>query len=250
MPGKTLETCTNHTQRLQNTYGLQVISEDVYHQSKHNFKKPGGCRDLIIQCRELGDKYDPEYRYDNAKVNKLCLEAEAYCAAFVLGAYDALSNRSNFDMAHLNPDPFPTSYHYGYFNRAWVQQALGVPVNFSTISLLDNNLFVYKTGDAVRIAGLKSIEFLLESGVKVSMMYGDRDYRCPWIGAEALSLATKWSGAAEFSRAGYEYVQTNDSYQGGVVRQHGNFFFSRIFEAGHIGEYRKTYRPIYLCCKC
>jgi carboxypeptidase D len=151
-------------------------------------------------------------------------------------------------MAHLNPDPFPTSYYYGYFNRAWVQKALGVPVNFTTISLLSNNLFVYKTGDSVRTPGLKSLEFLLEKGVKVSMMYGDRDYRCPWNGAEALSLAAKWSGAAEFSRAGYEYVQTNDTYQGGVVRQHGNLFFTRIFEAGHIGEYLATYSSSHFSC--
>jgi hypothetical protein len=36
-----------------------------------------------------------------------------------------------------------------------------------------------------------------------------------------------------FRSAGYQAITTNSSYQGGLVRQHGNFSFSRIFDAGH-----------------
>ena len=43
-----------------NTYGLQVIPEDVYKDAKNNFTTAGGCRDQILQCRKLGELYDPD----------------------------------------------------------------------------------------------------------------------------------------------------------------------------------------------
>ena len=80
------------------------------------------------------------------------------------------------------------------------------------------------------------VEYLLNSGVKVTLVYGDRDQRCGWKGIENLSLKADWSGADDFQAAGYAYIHTNGSYDGGVVRQHGNLSFSRVFEAGHDGE--------------
>jgi hypothetical protein len=45
--------------------------------------------------------------------------------------------------------------------------------------------------------------------------------------------------SSSFRAAGYEALTTNDSYQGGVVRQHNGISFSRIFEAGHaVGAYQ------------
>ena len=224
-------------QAYNNTYNLKVIPEDVYHEAKNNFTKPNGCADQIKQCRELGEQYDPEYLGINATVNKVCFDATMWCDLYVIQAYDNLSNRSDFDMAHLKPDPFPTSYWYGYLNQEWVLKDLGVPVNFTTYSLLANNIFLYVTGDPFRTNGKPALEYLLDHGVKVAMVYGDRDYRCPWNGAEVLSLETEWSGTEAFGKAGYEYIQTNASYQGGVVRQYGNFSFSQVFEAGHDGKF-------------
>lgn len=223
-------------QAYNNTYNLQVIPEQAYKEATNNFTKPGGCADLIKECRALGNKLDPNYLSTNAKVNKLCVEALEYCFVYVLGAYNVFSNRSVFDMAHLDPDPFPTSYWNGFFNREWVQAELGVPVNLTAYSLLVNNVFLYQTGDAVRVTGLQSMEYLLAQGVRVNMIYGDRDYRCPWNGAEKLSLAAQWSGAEDFAKAGYEYVETNNTYKGGMVRQHGSLAFTRVFEAGHDGK--------------
>jgi carboxypeptidase D len=39
--------------------------------------------------------------------------------------------------------------------------------------------------------------------------------------------------APSFRAAGYEDVRTNKAYKGGVVRQHGNFSFSCVFQGGH-----------------
>ena len=149
-------------------------------------------------------------------------------------------------MAHIDPDPYPPSYDDGYFNQEWVQSALGVPVNYTTVSILANNVFLYSTGDAVRTPGMESVNYLLQHDVQVVMLYGDRDYRCPWNGGEQLSLAAQWRGANDFHAAGYQYVQTNQTYNGAVVRQHDLLSFARIFEAGHDGQYWfRIFREIY-----
>jgi carboxypeptidase C (cathepsin A) len=125
----------------------------------------------------------------------------------------------------------------GFFNQEWVQAELGVPVNFSANSIVSEDIILSSSGDPIRREGMKELEYLLANGVTVALIYGDRDQRCPWLGGEKLSLAAQWSGAESFNAAGYEYVRTNDSYNGGVVRQHGNLSFVRVFEAGHDRTY-------------
>lgn len=78
-----------------------------------------------------------------------------------------------------------------------------MPLNFSSESYLVYNKFVYGTADPFRAAGLEKLEYPLDQGVKVNMIYGDRDYRCPWIGAEKFSVAANWSEADPFRSAGY-----------------------------------------------
>ncbi|KAK4971267.1 hypothetical protein LTR66_008972 [Elasticomyces elasticus] len=68
---------------------------------------------------------------------------------------------------------------------------------------------------------------------QVALVYDDRDYACNWIGGEAVSLAVNYSGTAAFHTAGYQPIAVNSTYLGGQVRQHGNFSFSRVYEAGH-----------------
>lgn len=52
-------------------------------------------------------------------------------------------------------------------------------------------------------------------------------------GGELVSLAIPHSSSSAFSSAGYAGIQTNASYTGGQVRQHGNLSFSRVYQAGH-----------------
>lgn len=79
---------------------------------------------------------------------------------------------------------------------------------------------------------------LLNAGVRVALIYGDRDYICNWFGGEAVSLAvarntTSGNYSTLFPSAGYAPIITNSTYIGGVVRQYGNLSFSRIYDAGH-----------------
>lgn len=90
------------------------------------------------------------------------------------------------------------------------------------------------TADIERAGSMEAVSYLLESGVKVHMMYGDRDFACNWLGGEAVSLAIQYSGSENFKNAGYAPV-ISLSGVGGFVRQYGNFSFSRVFQAGHEG---------------
>ena len=53
------------------------------------------------------------------------------------------------------------------------------------------------------------------------------------MGGENVSVNIPYKDQKSFLSAGYADMQTNDSYVGGLVRQHGNFSFTRVFESGH-----------------
>lgn len=136
-----------------------------------------------------------------------------------------------------------------YLNTASVQQALGVPLNCTYDSEVVTANFGLPsgygtlplsatTGDAARQNGLPNIEYLLKNDVKVAFIFGDRDYRCPWTGGEATALAAKWEHQDDFANAGYEKLQgiVTPENEGGlqaVVKQYGQFSFTRVFDAGH-----------------
>jgi hypothetical protein len=141
-------------------------------------------------------------------------------------------NLSFYDIAAPSNTPFPRDYFIGFLNQPWVQEALGTPINFTESNIAVNQAF-YMLGDIVRSSVVEDIGFLLDTGVKVAMVYGDRDFACNWIGGENVSLHIPWSHQADFARAGYTNLQVNGSYVGGQVRQYGNLSFSRVYQSGH-----------------
>jgi hypothetical protein len=78
---------------VNNTYGLQTITEDVYREAVNNITKEGGCSDLTDACRSLAAS-DPENVGTNDTVNAACASATQYCFQFVQGAYTAVSGVS------------------------------------------------------------------------------------------------------------------------------------------------------------
>lgn len=66
----------------------------------------------------------------------------------------------------------------------------------------------------------------------MTTVYGDADYICNWFGGEAASLAVNYTHSADFAKAGYAPFMVS-GHEYGEVRQHGNFSFMRIYEAGH-----------------
>ena len=220
-----------------NTYGIQTINETLYQQAVDNFYRPQtGCKDLILYCQALAAEGDPLALGNNDTVNAACGDANVYCSNFVEAQYINSSGRNYYDIAAIDPDPFPPEYFLGYLAQHWVQSALGVVTNFTEST---NGVYYafQSTGDYARkdIRGgqLADIAYLLDNGVKVALMFGDRDYACNWIGGEEASLAVNYSETAAFHSAGYADVHVNETYVGGLVRQHGNFSFTRVFQSGH-----------------
>ncbi|KAJ5933777.1 Carboxypeptidase S1 [Penicillium verhagenii] len=202
-----------------NTYGIETINKTVY--------------DQAIQA--WSPESDPQMYGNNETVNQACQNASSICRNNVEGPYTTFADRGYYDITHKNPDPFPPQYYFGFLSQHWVQKALGVPINYT--ESIDS---VYEgfdaTGDYPRddVHGyLNDLAYVLDSGIKVSLIYGDRDYACDWIGGEDVSLGIDYAKASSFREAGYAPIRTNSTYIGGQVRQHGNFSFARVYQAGH-----------------
>lgn len=215
-----------------NTYGLETVNETIYLQMVDALEKPGGCRDQINDCRALALEYDPDNIGINTTVNKVCSDAETFCSGYVRDPYLDYSGRNYYDYASIDPNPFPAPFYNLYLNQPHVQKALGIPLNFTQSSSAVAYAF-RAIGDYPRPGWVEDLAFLLENGIKVHLMYGDRDFACNWIGGEAVSLAVNYTNTEKFHDAGYTDIVINDTYIGGQVRQYGNFSFSRVYEAGH-----------------
>ncbi|KAI7089367.1 Carboxypeptidase S1 [Hortaea werneckii] len=215
-----------------NTYGIQSVNETIHEQMLDALYREGGCLDQIEDCRAISVIYDPENIGINDTVNEVCQEAENFCSTEVRGPYLQYSGRNYYDIATLDPDPFPAPFYQGYLNQPHVQAALGVPLNWTQSNGAVSSAF-RSIGDYVRPGWIEDLAYLLENGIKVTLAYGDRDYACNWYGGELLSLAINYTHTADFHAAGYAGIQTNASYVGGQVRQYGNLSFSRVYQAGH-----------------
>jgi hypothetical protein len=220
---------------INNSYGLSAINPTRAKLAQGSFYAPGGCEDLINQCRTAVVTQDSENEGDVSVVNNICSTAYASCTNNVMDPYfDA--GRSVYDIGHYNPDPFPPSTYMEYVNSAGFLAAIGSPVNFTQTNLQVVSAFT-ATGDYEREALIPDLADLLNSGIRVGFIYGDRDYICNWYGGQAISLAvaaaTSPSYASLFPAAGYAPIIVNNSYIGGDVRQYGNLSFSRIYDAGH-----------------
>ncbi|KAK2783313.1 hypothetical protein FQN52_000322 [Onygenales sp. PD_12] len=219
-----------------NTYDIVTLNESTIQGMIEAYQKPGGCREMMENCRKLTREGDPNYYSNNSTVNDVCGQALNFCMDEVEGPYYEFADRNPYDIAHPMNDPFPPRYMAGYLNRPHIQAELGVPLNFSVASLPVWYSF-NANGDYTSSGAhgyLNDIAYLLESGVKVALVYGDRDFSCNWIGGQNVSLSVDYADSSRFRNAGYADIQTNKSYVGGQVRQYGKFSFSRVYQAGHM----------------
>lgn len=78
---------------VNNTYGIEVYSQDVYEEAIKLLEAPDeGCLDLIDGCRALASEGDPEGFGRNETVNKACVEAQGVCFNKLQGAMTAYSD--------------------------------------------------------------------------------------------------------------------------------------------------------------
>lgn len=218
-----------------NTYGIQAISQVQQLNALSAWNGAGGCQQLTSTCRAQQASLDPLDEGAVAAVNFACSTAQKYCQDNVVAPYYT-SGDSIYDISQSNLDPFPGSLYLEYLNQADVQQAIGVPVNYTQNTLAVYDSF-FNTGDYARDGILQDLVSLLADGVRVALLYGDRDYICNWFGGEAVSFAIAQAAGpvyAPWYSAGYAPIVTNNSYIGGVVREYGNLSFARIYDAGHL----------------
>ena len=217
-----------------NTYGIQAISLTDQQTAANSFLSANGCQQQIQSCRSAVDLMDPQDDGDVANVNQICQSAQTNCNSQLQGPYYQ-SGRGPYDITHKVPDSFPPSFYLDYLNTIEVQAGIGAMVNYT-----ENNPAVLKaflqTGDYERGNQISQISYLLSLGIRVALIYGDRDYICNWAGGEAVafSIAAQSISYLPFYTAGYADIVVNNSYVGGVVRQYGNFSFSRVYDAGHL----------------
>ncbi|PHH62498.1 hypothetical protein CDD81_7071 [Ophiocordyceps australis] len=217
-----------------NTYGVQLLSDTKADFYRRKFDAHGGCRDLLMQCQALSADKDPDGRGAEPHVDAVCRQALDTCREIEEASYDA--SRSPFDIAAPTANPQPPLFFVDYLNQETVLATVASPINYTLASGNVTDNFVL-TGDGARGGNVARLAALLQRGVRIGFMYGDRDYVCNWKGGEAVAAAVARQVGGEyatrFPAAGYADIHVNKSYVGGQVRQYGNLSFSRIFQAGH-----------------
>ncbi|KAI1078719.1 carboxypeptidase S1 [Whalleya microplaca] len=204
----------------RNAYNIHGITKNNFSDALIAHHRKGSCRDRILECLHLGKTLDPEMYGGVAEVNQACKDASDICQ----------NEWAFYDIAHCYLDPIPANEFLYYLADKQVRDALGVPVNYTDISNTVVAAF-NSTGDYARRnprGYLEDIALLLDSKIQVTMVHGDRDYACNWIGGERFRLA------------GYANITIDGADPVGQVRQHGRFSFARVFQSGHMVP---TYQP-------
>lgn len=212
------------------TYGLEIFDKPLYEELMYNWTHPGGFRDQALACEAALKERDSGLPHPRKNVSEICGGLALEWGDGPVTYYHTF-NRGWYDIAHPKNDPFPAKHMLGYLTQESVLAALGVPVNFTSSSSAVATQFT-NTFDIVHGGFLDAIGYLLDSGVKVHMMYGDRDYACNWVGGEKASLAVPYSRITEFADTGYSPLLTPEGISG-MTRQLGNYSFTRVFQAGH-----------------
>ncbi|KAF3482837.1 carboxypeptidase S1 [Arthroderma uncinatum] len=221
-----------------NSYGINATSSEDKNAFLENFSRAGGCRDKTIACREEIQTSDPENTGGVGVVNQKCLDALSSCLAETPNLYTKIG-RSGHDITQSNLDPFPPHTYLEYLNSDQVQKSIGVSMNITDYSSIISSAFL-NTADFDRGDYISDLAKLLDSGIRIALIYGDRDYLCNWMGGQAASFSIAASSSSPssylsgFNAAGYAPLITNDTYIGGMVRQFGNLSFTRIYDAGHL----------------
>ena len=70
-----------------NTYGLALVTQEVYDQTLDIITRPGGVQDQILTCRSQGAEGDPLELGNNATVNEACVNATNLAYTEIQGVF-------------------------------------------------------------------------------------------------------------------------------------------------------------------
>lgn len=219
-----------------NTHGREVNDTVADYMEFSLRMTANGCLDYIDLCEEVAILTNGT----SLTEDMMCNTASSVCRNTMELVYLQYSESQDpYDIRDHTVYSQPPAAFPEYLNIGKVQQALGVNTNYTSPSNSEVTASFWFTGDLVRSYILQDFIELIDSGVRVALIYGDADYICNWYGGEALSLATNFSWADKFRNAGYTPLIT-DGKRYGDTREYGNFSFTRVFDAGHMVPY---YQP-------
>ena len=102
----------NYTVFPGNTYDYSPFNASVQDQFYNQLYGPGNCVDQIKDCAARG-------------LNDICESADNFCYYLVEEVLPDNTDRDEYDIRELQPDPFPYSFYVDYLNTPEVQQAIG-----------------------------------------------------------------------------------------------------------------------------
>jgi carboxypeptidase C (cathepsin A) len=108
---------------VNNTYGIKAVNDTIYNFMKIAYYIPDGCRDWIDYCAQS------DVSTDDGK--QTCQFGSIICRDFVEAPYYEFSGRGTYDIRHPHNDPTPPKYFINYLNTSYVQNALGVNINYT-----------------------------------------------------------------------------------------------------------------------
>ncbi|KAI9845324.1 MAG: hypothetical protein M1837_004946 [Sclerophora amabilis] len=207
----------NYTVDPGNTYDFQPFNASMASKLYNNLYGTGNCVDQLKACAD-------------GKRDGVCGAADDVCVSEVESILSEISNRDEYDIRELMPDPFPYAFYLDYLNTPDVQSAIGAFQTFSESSPTVSTAFEATGDDSRELGTVKALGSLLKHGVNIVLFHGDADYNCNWLGGEVVSQAVNAPG---FSTAGYADISTSDHVVHGQVKQSGGFSFARIYDSGH-----------------
>ena len=208
-----------------NTYDYMPFNESVRSQFYTNMYGPGNCYDMTVDC-------------NTNKLDMTCSAADNFCYNNVENLFDIYTERDEYDIRFIMPDPFPPTYYVDYLNTPSLQEAIGAYVNFSESNSAVSTAFGSTGDDDREIGVLDAMKSLRSSNITLILYFGDADYNCNWLGGQVVAHNLGVNG---FEEAGFANISSSDGVVHGQVRQAGTYAFVRIYESGHEVPY---YKPL------
>lgn len=203
------------------------------------------CASLIQNCYNSGSAWS-------------CVPASLYCNNAMMGPYQK-TGRNVYDIRSNCEDTSNLCYPQmgwiqKYLNQPEIMKKLGAEVDaYESCNMNINRNFLFN-GDWMRPYYL-AVPVLLDAGIPVLIYAGDADFMyvttsptflvrtnvcsCNWLGNQAWTDALDYSEHAAFFKAPVKKWKMpsaiGDVVKGthvGETKNHGNFTFLRIFEAG------------------
>lgn len=194
-----------------------LISQDEIEAGKAAFWGPGGCREQVIACAELG-------------TDAACSNATVFCNDHLLFKLHGDWNRNYVLTPSERASEYPSDF-IPWLTSSEVVSAIGAELPFTPGNKDIVQNFQDK-GDWMR-STKPQLEAIIDAGVRVVLYAGDADFLCNYMGLEALTdnLQTRFS--TEYAKQEWTNF-TVGSVTAGIYKNAGTFSYARLFGAGHL----------------